>query len=213
MVSLHAAAHRRTAVAARLDGRLYVVVPDAAPAAEGGARTANGGAPDPGLAAWTAELVGTLRRHMRTPVQAAVATPVPRLADVPAARAEADRILGVVADDPGREVATYADARAAVVLGEILDLLRSRPEIRDPALDVLIRHDRKYGGQLCESLLGYLDAFGDVRTVAQRLHIHPNTLRYRIRRAVALSGIDLDDPAQRLVAMLELRKARPAEAS
>ncbi|MGW5638408.1 PucR family transcriptional regulator [Streptomyces sp. NPDC003832] len=199
MISLHAAAHRRTAVAARLDGRLYVVVPDAAPAG------------DPQLAAWTHELVSTLRRHLGTPVQAAVATPVARLADVPAARAEADRILGVLAHDPGRPVATHTEARAAVVLDEILELLRGRPEIRDPALEALFRHDRKHGGQLCESLLGYLDAFGDVRAVAERLHIHPNTLRYRIRRAVDLTGIDLDDPAQRLVALLELRRARRPE--
>ncbi|MDT7845596.1 helix-turn-helix domain-containing protein [Streptomyces justiciae] len=209
MVSLHAAAFRRTAVAARLDGRLYVVAPDASPAADASRPRTS----DPGLTGWTAELVTTLRRHMGTPVQAAVANPVPRLADVPQARAEADRILSVIAHDPGREVATYEDARAAVVLGEIVGLLRARPEIHDPALAALVRHDRKHGSQMCESLLGYLDAFGDVRAVADRLHIHPNTLRYRIRRAVTLTGIDLDDPEQRLVAMLELRRLRVTEES
>ncbi|MHB9755375.1 helix-turn-helix domain-containing protein [Streptomyces sp. BYX5S] len=200
MVALHVAAYRRTATVARLDGRLYIVVPDGSAAPDG---------PDlDQLAAWTTELVTTLRRHLRSPVQAGLASPVDRLADVPAAREEADRVLAVLSGDPERVVATYRDARASVVLGEILDVLRAHPGIRDPALQPLIEHDRRYGSQMCASLLGYLDAFGDVRTVAERFHIHPNTLRYRIRRAVALTGIDLDDPEQRLLTMLELRRAR-----
>ncbi|MGP2435913.1 PucR family transcriptional regulator [Streptomyces sp. JW3] len=238
MVALHAVAHRRTAVAARLDGRLYVLVPDTAPDtgdtrdtrgtrdAARGTRdtrdtrdTARGtrdtrdtrdvpAARDTGatLAAWTTELVATLRRHLGTPVQAAVSAPVDRLADVPAARAEADRVLTVLARDPDRAVATYQDARASVVLHRILELLRERPDIRDPALEPLLAHDRRHGSQLCASLLGYLDAFGDVRAVAARMHVHPNTLRYRVRRAVDLTGIDLDDPEQRLITALELRR-------
>ena len=47
----------------------------------------------------------------------------------------------------------------------------------------------------------YLDAFGDVAMVAAALHVHPSTLRQRIRR-----GLDLDDPAQRLVTMVQLRR-------
>ncbi|WP_338703149.1 helix-turn-helix domain-containing protein [Streptomyces sp. Q6] len=193
LVALHAAAHRRTAACARLDGRLYVLVP--------------GAVADRTLTAWTAELVTTLRRHLGTPVQAAVAATLPRLADAPAARTEADRILAVIADDPGREVATYDSVRAAVLLARVLDVLRDHPDIHDPALAALAEHDRRNGSDLCGSLLRYLDAFGDVKTVARQLHIHPNTLRHRIRRAVALTGIDLDDPQQRLVAMLHLRTA------
>ncbi len=35
-----------------------------------------------------------------------------------------------------------------------------------------------------------LDALGEVRVAADALHIHPNTLRYRVRRAEQLTGID-----------------------
>jgi DNA-binding PucR family transcriptional regulator len=54
-------------------------------------------------------------------------------------------------------------------------------------------------------VLAYLDAFGDVRSAAKLLHVHPNTLRYRVRRAAEVTGIDLDDPLQRLFAQLQLR--------
>nr|WP_241842554.1 helix-turn-helix domain-containing protein [Streptomyces sp. TSRI0107] len=43
------------------------------------------------------------------------------------------------------------------------------------------------------------------------MNVHPDTLRYRVRRAVALAGLDLDHPEHRLAAMLGLRldRARP----
>ncbi|MFK0169465.1 PucR family transcriptional regulator [Streptomyces sp. NPDC090306] len=198
IASVHAAAYRRTAVAAQLDGRLYVLLPegdhDPRPAA------------DPALLAWTSDLVGTLRTHLAPAAQAAVTARAPRLAEAPKARGTADRMLAVLARSPDRTVASYPDLRASVVLGEVLELLDEHPGIHDPALDVLTAYDRKHGADLAASLLLYLDAFGDVARVAERLHIHPNTLRHRVRRAVELTGIDLDDPEQRLVAMLQLRR-------
>ncbi|MER6672278.1 helix-turn-helix domain-containing protein [Streptomyces sp. NPDC000983] len=41
--------------------------------------------------------------------------------------------------------------------------------------------------------------------VAKRPGVHPNTPRYRIRRAVAPTGLDLDDPEDRPAATLRLR--------
>lgn len=202
IASVHAAAYRRTAVAAQLDGRLYVLLPES----DHETRLAA----DPALLTWTTDLVAALRTHLAPAAQAAVTARAPRLADVPAARGTADRMLAVLARSPDRPVAAYADLRASVVLGEVLELLGEHPRIHDPALDVLTAYDHKHGADLASSLLLYLDAFGDVARVAERLHIHPNTLRHRVRRAVELSGIDLDDPEQRLVAMLQLRRNGPA---
>jgi DNA-binding PucR family transcriptional regulator len=43
-----------------------------------------------------------------------------------------------------------------------------------------------------------------VRAAARRLTVHPNTLRYRVRRATAIAGLHLDDPRARLVHHLQL---------
>jgi DNA-binding PucR family transcriptional regulator len=88
-----------------------------------------------------------------------------------------------------------------VLLGETLALLAANTAVRDPRLTELATENR----QLAESVLAWLDAFGDVRAAAERLHVHPNTLRYRVRRAEHLTGLDLGSPEQRLLAMLQLR--------
>ena len=58
-----------------------------------------------------------------------------------------------------------------------------------------------------ETVVAWLDAMGDVRTAAERLTVHPNTLRYRVRRATAIAGLRLDDPRARLVHHLQLLAA------
>ena len=56
-----------------------------------------------------------------------------------------------------------------------------------------------------ETLRAYLDCGASAREAAAVLHLHVNTLRYRLRRISALSGLDLDDPESRFRADLALR--------
>ena len=56
-----------------------------------------------------------------------------------------------------------------------------------------------------ETLRAYLDAWGDMAQAARRCGVHVNTMRYRVRKIVELSGLELDDPDERLVTELQLR--------
>jgi DNA-binding PucR family transcriptional regulator len=138
-------------------------------------------------------------------VQAAVGSSVSTLDEVQASREEADRVLDAMGRDLHAEVATLADVRSQVLISETLALLADNPRLRDPRLSALVAHDGDNGGELARSLLAYLDAFGDVKAAAADLHVHPNTLRYRVRRAAEVAGLDLDDPLVRLFAQLQLR--------
>lgn len=102
-------------------------------------------------------------------------------------------------------VASLSDVRARVLVSEVVGYLAEHPRLRDPRLAELSGHDARHGSDLGPSVLAYLDAFGDVRRAASALNVHPNTLRYRLRRAQELVGIDLGDPEQRLLAALQLR--------
>jgi DNA-binding PucR family transcriptional regulator len=195
LIAVHAAGYRRAALVVPIGARIYALLPDLGDGAE--ARTAE----------LAGEIAATAGRHLKVPVHAALGEVVPRLAQIAASRADADRVLDVMADAqwPG-DVATYADVRPRLLLAEIMDLLAQRPRLRDPRLDRLAEHDTAHGRILIPSLLAFLDALGDVRRAAERLNVHPNTLRYRVRRAVEISGLSLDDPRERLLAELQLRE-------
>ncbi|ROO83003.1 CdaR family transcriptional regulator [Actinocorallia herbida] len=196
IVSVYAAAYRQLALVTHLAGRVYLLLPETSGTTDGAAVTR-----------WVQGLVSALRQNLGTPVQAAIARVVSGMEEVPAARLSADRMLESMVRMGDRAVATFEELHASVVLDEIVGLFRD-PAVRDPSLDLLVRHDARHGTDLARSLLLYLDAFGDVAKVAEGLHVHPNTLRHRVRRAVALTGLDLADPDRRLLAMLQLRAAR-----
>jgi hypothetical protein len=136
---------------------------------------------------------------------------VPRLADAAGTTATVDRILQLLARDPTRSrVASYASARAAVALSRAMTALTPVAELQDGAVATLLDHDRRYGTDYRVTLTAWLDSFGDNALAARSLNIHPNTVRYRLQRIVEVSGIRLDDPDERLVAMLHLRLAAGA---
>ncbi len=204
LVSVHTAAYRRSSLVTELDGRVYVLLPDLARAPGGdGWRGV-----EQSVLALTRKTVAAARAALGLRVQAAVGSLVERLRDVPESRGEADRVLDAMGRDldggTDWEVATISDVRSRVLISETLAHLRADPSLRDPRVSRLIEYDRAGGADLVHSLLAYLEAFGDARAAAERLHIHPNTLRYRVRRAASVSGIDLSDPGERLFTQLQL---------
>ena len=56
-----------------------------------------------------------------------------------------------------------------------------------------------------QTLRAWLDAHGDVATAAAALHVHPQTVRYRLTQLRETFGDALDDPAARLELALALR--------
>lgn len=62
-----------------------------------------------------------------------------------------------------------------------------------------------------ETVSAYLESGGNVRSAAQILHVHVNTLRYRLERIGALSGLNLDDGESRFEIQLALRVAASRE--
>jgi len=69
----------------------------------------------------------------------------------------------------------------------------------------MLAHDADNGTPYAESVLAYLSANADVPAAAHVVAVHPNTFRYRLRRARELFELDLEDPDVRLVTWLQLR--------
>lgn len=188
LVSVHAATFRRGALTAPSGARVYAVLPAV-------------GALD-ALRAMCAEVGAATERRTGARVQAGIGSVAAGLAGVPASRADADRVLDAMAVDA--DVAAIGDLRAEILLDHALHLLA---DLHDPTAAALLDHDAEHGSELARSVLAYLDALGDVRAAARRLTVHPNTLRYRLRRAAEVSGVALDDPSARTVHHLHLLRA------
>jgi len=65
--------------------------------------------------------------------------------------------------------------------------------------------------RLEETLLAWLDHQGVVKDAADALHVHPQTVRYRVAQLRELFGEDLDEPGARYELLLALRARRASE--
>jgi purine catabolism regulator len=123
------------------------------------------------------------------------------VAGLPGALARAERAwrIGDALDSPGRlhryaDVETY-DALVGHLRGPELQRVRGRTLDPLPAL-------------LRETLTAYLRCSGSVAGAADALHVHRNTVRYRLRRVEQLTGLDLGRPEDRLLLELVLLAER-----
>ncbi len=191
---LHAASYRRPIALTAAGDHLYGVVATSSL---------------PNLERWAASALADVAARFGPGLRAAVAEAPAGIAALPEARRSVDHLLDAVLRDPSQYpvVVSLAAQRSDVLLREIVSLVDARPALRDPRLDTLRAHDLRHGGDLVASIRCYLDAFGDVRSAAERISVHPNTLRYRLQRAQDVSGLDLGDSATRLVLGVLLRLA------
>jgi DNA-binding PucR family transcriptional regulator len=128
------------------------------------------------------------------------------LAGLAHSRACTDRALRVLREGRGeRRVARLEDIHVEALVLELRDLVAARGDQPTGSLAQLIEYDRQHQTHLVETLQAWLDAFGDVTAASEALFLHPNTFRYRLRRLAEVGDINLSDPEQRFVAMLQLR--------
>jgi sugar diacid utilization regulator len=193
VVHLYCTTFRRTALTLDVGPRVYVVLADDVGAPTELRRFAADGA---------RRAASTLQTEVRAAVGGAVAS-VDQVAD---SRHDADRVMRVLLrDETRRTVADLDEVRAAANLLEVLDLLRERPHLQDGPLRRLGAEDDGKSEALIATLRAHLDHFGDIAAAAASTQVHPNTFRYRLRRATNVAGIDLDDPSVRLMLQLQLR--------
>jgi hypothetical protein len=102
---------------------------------------------------------------------------------------------GVVTSD---EIYTHA-LLLATVPGEV------RRPFADRLLAPLRDYDERHHSELLRTLGTFLDCAGSWNACAERMHVHVNTVRYRIRRVEELTGRDLSSMADRVDFFLALR--------
>jgi DNA-binding PucR family transcriptional regulator len=152
-------------------------------------------------------------------------------------KAVLDRITAAFGDGPvvaGPTVASLAEAHrsAADALSGLRavvgwpsaprpvrsqDLLPERALAGDPEaewqlVDRIARPLEDATGSLLETVTTYLEVGGVLETCARQLFVHPNTVRYRLRRVAELTGRNANDPRDSLVLRVALAVGRLARA-
>ncbi len=99
-------------------------------------------------------------------------------------------------------VVRCADHLSTLLIFSDEELVRTLGDARLAALRRLrpVQQDR-----LAETLLAWLQNAGNAKEVARRLHIHPQTVRYRLRQLDQLFGEALHDPDRRFELEIALR--------
>ena len=184
---LHAEAYRTAMTACALDGTVWVVVLPEGP---------------------RADVVNLLEQSDLAP-HLALSRQVKDLRAMPIHRIRLDELLDIGVRLGWRGVADAARLDARRRVEALLDLLAQRPELLEGPLDVLF--DDESAVMLADTLFHWLTHGRDTGATAAAMHLHANTVRYRLRRAQELTGLDLADGNQRLLAELQLRLWRGAE--
>jgi sugar diacid utilization regulator len=149
------------------------------------------------------DLVHAAQVHAGAPVTAAAAVAVP--SGIPAAVRETGEVMEVAGwfdqppglyriDDMLVEYQLTRVGKARQRLAALLDPVEAHPE-------------------LLRTLTTYLGFELNRRRTANLLHVHPNTVDYRLRRTAELTGIDLLNPVgiQRAAAAVAARRAEYAK--
>jgi PucR C-terminal helix-turn-helix domain/GGDEF-like domain len=131
------------------------------------------------------EVVGraeaSLARFADVSLRAGVSAPCPAAADVPRAYAEARRALRHAS--AARSLVRLGDVELAAELALSADDV-ARATVPEEARALAAHPD------LRETLLAFADHDLNVARTAAALHLHPNTIQYRLRRIEQLTGAD-----------------------
>jgi len=140
----------------------------------------------------------------------------PGIAGVRASYREAEQALTMgVRLFGGARTVSFAD----LGLYRLLFALQGQAELReffDDRMRLLADYDARTGAGLVKTLDAFFRCHGSPTEIASLLHLHRNTVLYRLRRIEEIGGLQLDDPETRLALHLclkvrEVLAATPAE--
>lgn len=125
-------------------------------------------------------------------------------AELPSGLNEAKTALSAAWRLGGQSVMLYEElgiVRLLLGSGDDPDLQTFVNDVTGP----LIAYDRETDGALVRTLRAFFDADCSQRVAAERLFVHHKTLRYRLERIKALTGLDLNRHEDRMRADVALR--------
>ncbi|WP_040790564.1 PucR family transcriptional regulator [Nocardia paucivorans] len=125
--------------------------------------------------------------------------------ELPASRQEADECLALNERRPTDSAPpAYEESWDEILLQRLRAAASTgRVPSRGPVAE-LRRYDRTHATAFVATLRAWLDAQGDLTVAADRLGVHPNTVRNRMRRMREVTTLEVDDVRKRLAMTIDL---------
>lgn len=163
-----------------------------------GERTVNSGSRQ--LGEFAAVLRQELERRLRHPVAVTYGRPYRGAQRIFDSYREARLTLGLHARLKLTEICGFEDLRVYATLAD----LAASDGGRSYARDVLapLRKARGAGADLEQAVVAYIASGGNINATARELHIHRNTMLYKLDRASRLLGLDLREAEQQFAVWL-----------
>jgi hypothetical protein len=194
-----------TAVCGLADNVVYVVLPQTG--------TANEAADVPRFQRQAVlRIAHHTRRLLSLPVFGGLGDVAP-VAAADRARADAEAVLaallsdaedGLVQADSDGIVADRQSLGPRLQLRQMTDTLLAAGQLPGDLASAIAEHDARRNTAFELTLLTWLDCGANAIETANRLGLHPNTVRYRLSRMEPQFGVRLDDPETRLLLWLQL---------
>lgn len=126
-------------------------------------------------------------------------------AELAVSRQEAEESLAVHEAHPvGSPVVVYDESWDEILLQRLRTAAAAaRAPTRGPVVE-LKRHDAKHGTRYARTLHAWLAAQGDPQEAGTALGVHPNTVRYRLRRMDEVANLELHRPDKRVAMIIAL---------
>jgi DNA-binding PucR family transcriptional regulator len=91
--------------------------------------------------------------------------------------------------------------RLLCTIGDMQHLMEFARDVLGP----LLHYDTQHRTDLVRTLSVYLQHHGSHKQSARIMHLHTNTVAYRIARIETITGLDLSDPDNRLIAHVAVK--------
>lgn len=129
------------------------------------------------------------------------------LAALSASYSDAREAIEIAARGGGRSrVVAFKD----VLIDSIVHSSRRADRILGETIEPVLRYDAERQSELLRTLRAYIDAGFNLTKSAELLHVHPNTVVYRLHRIEELTGRNPHVPDDLLLLFLGLKLADPA---
>lgn len=102
-----------------------------------------------------------------------------------------------------QDIYTYQDLGIYQFLDDLYEI-KLKENYKNMVIEKLREHDYKNHTEYLKTLRVYLDCDCNVYEAAKKMHVHPNTLNYRLKRIGEISKINFKDPKQKTAVYLDL---------